>query len=123
MTKNDVGMAFSYRDVDFHFRCNSIPHEFGLSVLYKVNDDWDVAMNGLMAKNGGMQDYTVGAAAKCNIDDRSTFRFKFNTDFQLGMSLQQKFDDRITLSLSCNVDCTNVKAGGHKVGFALEIEG
>lgn len=35
MTKNDVGMAFSYRDVDFHFRCNSIPHEFGLSVVYK----------------------------------------------------------------------------------------
>lgn len=79
-------------------------------------------MNCLMAKNGGMQDYTLGAAAKCNIDERSTFRFKLNTDFQLGMSLQQKFDDRITLSLSCNVDCTNVSAGGHKVGLAQEIE-
>ncbi|XP_076636747.1 uncharacterized protein LOC143349398 [Colletes latitarsis] len=35
MTKNDVGMAFSYQDVGFHLRCTSIPNEFGLSLQYK----------------------------------------------------------------------------------------
>ncbi|KZC05211.1 Voltage-dependent anion-selective channel [Dufourea novaeangliae] len=123
MTKNDLGMAFNFYDVDFHLRCNTIPHEFGLSLLYKVNEDWETAVNGLVSKNGGIQDSTVGAAAKYNIDERSTFRCKFNTDLQLGMSLQQKLDDTVTVSLSCNVDCANVTRGGHKVGFALEIEG
>ncbi|OAD62317.1 Voltage-dependent anion-selective channel protein 1 [Eufriesea mexicana] len=33
---NDVGVAFSYQDVGFHFRCTSIPYEYGLSLLYKV---------------------------------------------------------------------------------------
>ena len=35
MTRNDLGLAFSYQDVGFHFRCTSIPYEYGLSLLYK----------------------------------------------------------------------------------------
>lgn len=35
VTKNDVGLAFGYSDVDFHFRCTHIPCEYGLSVMYK----------------------------------------------------------------------------------------
>ncbi|XP_076276105.1 non-selective voltage-gated ion channel VDAC1-like [Lasioglossum baleicum] len=123
LTKNDMSMAFSYRDVDFHFRCNSMPQECGLSVMYKVNEEWETAINGLMYKNGGSQDYTVGAAAKYIIDDKSTFRCKFNTDLQLGFSLQQQLAEQITAALSFNVDCANVQRGGHKVGLAFQIEG
>ncbi|KOC60325.1 Voltage-dependent anion-selective channel [Habropoda laboriosa] len=123
MTTNDVGLAFNYRDVGFHFRCTSIPHEYGLSLLYRVNSDWDAAVDGILAKNGGIEGYyTLGAGARCNIDERSTFRCKFNTDLQLGMGLQQKLDENITLSLSFNIDCANVTRGGHKVGLAIEIE-
>lgn len=35
MTKNDVGIGYGCTDVDFHLRCTRIPHEYGLSVLYK----------------------------------------------------------------------------------------
>ncbi|XP_017758547.1 PREDICTED: voltage-dependent anion-selective channel protein 1-like [Eufriesea mexicana] len=119
---NDVGVAFSYQDVGFHFRCTSIPYEYGLSLLYKVHQDWDAAINGILARNHGVQYWTLGAAAKYNIDEGSTFRCKFNTDLQLGMSLQQKLDEHVTLSLSFNIDCANVTRGGHKFGLAIEIE-
>ncbi|XP_026674976.1 voltage-dependent anion-selective channel protein 2-like [Ceratina calcarata] len=84
--------------------------------------DWDTAINGILAVNGGVQNWTLGAAAKCNIDDRSALRCKFNTDLQLGMSLQQKLDEHVMLTLSFNVDCGNVLRGGHKVGLAIEIQ-
>ncbi|KAF3424894.1 hypothetical protein E2986_05723 [Frieseomelitta varia] len=122
MTKNDLGLAFSYQDVGFHFRCTSIPYEYGLSLLYKVNPDWDAAINGILARNGGVQQWTLGVAAKCNIDEGSTFRCKFNTDLQLGLSLQQKLDENVMLTLSFNIDCANVTRGGNKVGLALDIE-
>ncbi|CAK9823809.1 Voltage-dependent anion-selective channel [Anthophora retusa] len=122
MTVNDVGLAFNYRDVGFHFRCTSIPYEYGLSLLYKVNADWDAAIDGILVRNGGIQNYTLGAGARCNIDEKSMFRCKFNTDLQLGMSLQQKLDDHIMLTLSFNIDCINVTRGGHKVGLAIDVE-
>lgn len=93
-----------------------------VSVIFQVNSDWDAAINGILARSGGIQKWTLGAAAKCNIDEGSTFRCKFNTDLQLGLSLQQKLDENATLSLSFNIDCANVTRGGHKVGLAFEIE-
>ncbi|KAG7200263.1 hypothetical protein KM043_017732 [Ampulex compressa] len=136
MTKNDVGLAFNYRDVGFHFRCTSIPNEYGLSLLYKdllgcnakrmlwfqVNPDWDAAVNGILARNERIQEWTVGAAAKYKLDSKSTLRFKFNTDLQLGTSLKQKLHDDVTLTLSFNVDCANLTRGGHKIGLALDVE-
>ncbi|XP_034183617.1 non-selective voltage-gated ion channel VDAC2-like [Osmia lignaria lignaria] len=123
MTKNDIGMTYLYHDVGLHFRCVSIPNEYGLSLLYKVNSDWDAAINGILARTGGMQKWTLGTGAKCQIDDRSTFRCKFNTDLQLGMSMQHRLDPHVLLTLSFNVDCSNMTRGGHKVGLALELEG
>lgn len=69
-----------------------------------------------------MQKWTVGAAAKCKIDEKSTLRFKFNTDLQLATSLAQKLSDAVTLILSFNIDCANVTRGGHRVGLALNVE-
>ncbi|XP_076395127.1 non-selective voltage-gated ion channel VDAC1-like [Megachile rotundata] len=123
MTKNDLGLAFNYGDVGIHFQCVSIPHECGLSVLYKVNRDWDVGINGIVAHSGGMKKWTLGTGAKCQMDETSTFRCKFNTDLQLGLSMQHKLDPNVLLTLSFNVDCANVTRGGHKVGLALDITG
>lgn len=91
-------------------------------VIFQVHQDWDAAINGILAKNHGIQYWTLGVAAKCNIDEASTFRCKFNTDLQLGMSLQQKLDEHMTFSLSFNIDCANVMRGGHKFGLAIEID-
>ncbi|KYQ53384.1 Voltage-dependent anion-selective channel protein 2 [Trachymyrmex zeteki] len=122
ITKNDVGVAYSCPDIDLHFRCTCIPHVYGLSVLYKARRDLDIAANGIYAKRGDVQKWTVGAGAKCKIDERSTLRFKFNTDLQLATSLLQKISDGVTLILSFNIDCANVTRGGHRVGLALNVE-
>ncbi|XP_066601873.1 voltage-dependent anion-selective channel-like [Prorops nasuta] len=122
ITKNDFGLAFDCQDVGVHFRCTSIPDEYGLSLLYRVNSMWETAINGVFAKRGVEQRWTVGVAAKQKLDDDSTLRFKINTEFQLGTSLQQKLLPGILLTLSMNVDCTNVPKGGHKVGLALDME-
>ncbi|XP_076181679.1 non-selective voltage-gated ion channel VDAC2-like [Ptiloglossa arizonensis] len=121
IVKNNVEMAFTYRDVDFHFRCISIPSVYGLSLQYKVNSMWDAAIDSILAPHGNPQRWVAGAALKYKIDENSTFRCKFNNDLQLGMSLQQKLDKSVTVFLSCNVDCVNVTRGGHKVGLAVEI--
>ncbi|CAK9811160.1 Voltage-dependent anion-selective channel [Anthophora plagiata] len=91
-------------------------------MIFEVNADWDAAVDGILVRNGGIQNYTLGAGARCKIDEKSMFRCKFNTDLQLGMSLQQKLDDNIMLTLSFNIDCINVTRGGHKVGLAIDIE-
>ncbi|XP_070172292.1 voltage-dependent anion-selective channel protein 2-like [Polyergus mexicanus] len=122
VTKNDVGLVYGCPDVDLHFRCTCIPHEYGLSVWYKVNPDLDVAVNGIFARRGNVQKWTVGAGAKCKIDDSSTLRFKFNTDLQLATSLLQKLNDGVALVLSFNIDCANITRGGHRVGLALNVE-
>jgi len=35
VTKNDIGLVYGCSDVDLHFRCTCIPHEYGLSVWCK----------------------------------------------------------------------------------------
>ncbi|XP_077267913.1 non-selective voltage-gated ion channel VDAC2-like [Temnothorax americanus] len=122
VTKNDVGVAYGCADIDLHLRCTCIPYVYGLSVLYKARPDLDIAANGIYGKRGDVQKWTVGAAAKCKIDERSTLRFKFNTDLQLATSFLQKISDGVTLILSFNIDCANVTRGGHRVGLALNIE-
>nr|XP_012232353.1 PREDICTED: voltage-dependent anion-selective channel protein 2-like [Linepithema humile] len=122
MTTNDVGLVYGCTDVDFHFRCACIPHEYGLSVSYKVKPDLDVAANGIYATQGDVQKWTVGAAAKCKIAEKSILRFKFNTDLQLATSLMQRLYDGVTLILSFNIDCANITRGDHQVGLALNVE-
>ena len=82
----------------------------------------DIAANGIYGKRGNVQKWTIGAGAKCKIDERSTLRFKFNTDLQLATSLLQKISDGVTLILSFNIDCANVTRGGHRVGLALNVD-
>ncbi|KOX80851.1 Voltage-dependent anion-selective channel protein 1 [Melipona quadrifasciata] len=123
MTKNDLGLAFSYQDIyqEENKRSPALAgNNPGLTSV--LNPEWDAAINGILARNGGVQQWTLGAAAKCNIDEGSTFRCKFNTDLQFGLSLQQKLDANVMLTLSFNIDCANVTRGGHKVGLALEIK-
>lgn len=88
-----------------------------------MTEEWDTAINSIVCRNGGgTLQWMVGAGAKWKIDEASTFRCKFNSDLQLGMSLQQKLDDNVMLTLSFNIDCINPLRGGHKVGLAFDIE-
>jgi hypothetical protein len=87
-----------------------------------VSGDVDIAANGVYARNGRTQKWNVGIGGKCNFNDNSTMRFKFNSDLQLAMSLLQKLREGIALTLSFNIDCANIPKGGHQVGLALDLE-
>ncbi|XP_047348449.1 uncharacterized protein LOC124948625 [Vespa velutina] len=122
LTKNDIGVAFGLQDIFFHFRCNSIPREFGCSILYKVNSDWDIAMNGISSNSENWNEWMIGIAAKYILDENSVLRFKINSAMQFGTSLQQKLNESTTVSLSFCLDCMDITKGNHKVGLAIDIE-
>ena len=78
-------------------------------------------MNGIFAKKGSSQMWTLGIAAKYRLNDNLTFRCKIDKDYQIGMSLQQKLNDILNLTLSFNVDSANIQNGGHKAGLSFEL--
>ncbi|XP_033220607.1 voltage-dependent anion-selective channel protein 2-like [Belonocnema kinseyi] len=121
-THNNLGVSFNVKDIGYHFRCTSIPNEYGLSVHRKINNHLDVAINGIFAKRGSSQMWTLGIGAKYLLSEGSTFRFKIDKDMQIGFSLQQRLHDSLNLTLSFNIDCPNVQSGGHKAGLSLELE-
>ena len=79
-------------------------------------------MNGIFAKKGTTQFWTLGIGAKYHLNDNSILRCKFDKDQQIGMSLQQKLHDSLNLTLSFNIDCGNIQSGGHKAGLSLDLE-
>jgi len=56
------------------------------------------------------------------MDSQTALRAKVNNKSQLGFGFEQKIRDGVTLTLSTFIDGKNFKAGGHKVGIALELE-
>ncbi|XP_051164276.1 voltage-dependent anion-selective channel protein 2-like [Leptopilina boulardi] len=121
-TRNDLGLGFAVNDMGFHFRCNSIPTEFGLSVHRKVANNWDVAMNGIFAKKGDSQFWTLGIGAKYELSDGAIFRCKVDKDQQIGISFCQRLLDMLNFTVSCNIDGANLDSGGHKAGISIELE-
>ena len=87
-----------------------------------VNRDWDTAINGILAHRDDRQEWTVGIGTRLKLDETTMLRLKLNKDRQMGTSIQQKIHDFITLTLSFNLDLTNLERGDHKVGLAVDIE-
>lgn len=63
-----------------------------------------------------------GLGARYLLDPCTAIRAKVNNQSQVGLGFEQKIRDGVTLTLSTFVDGKNFKAGGHKVGLALELE-
>lgn len=72
--------------------------------------------------SGRTNNTKIGIGGQYNLDKDITLRAKVNNSSQIGLGYQQKLHERITLSLSTLIDAKNFNAGGHKLGFALEIE-
>lgn len=85
-------------------------------------DNLDVAMNGIFAKKGDSQFWTLGIGAKCELSDGSIIRCKVDKDRQIGISLGQRLRDILNLTVSFNIDCANLDSGGHKAGISVELE-
>lgn len=64
----------------------------------------------------------IGLGGQYNLDKDTTLRAKVNNSSQIGLGYQQKLHESITVTLSTLIDGKNFNAGGHKIGFALEVE-
>ncbi|CAB0037970.1 unnamed protein product [Trichogramma brassicae] len=94
--------------------------EFGGSIHHKIKPDLEGAIN--LAWNSSNNVTQFGLGTKYDLDRDVSVRAKINSQLQIGLGYQQKLHSGVSLTLSANIDGKNFGSGGHKVGFALELE-
>ncbi|XP_012278289.1 voltage-dependent anion-selective channel [Orussus abietinus] len=119
LTKNNFALGFTASDFALH---TSVENgcEFGGSIYHKVKPGLEGAVN--LAWNSSNNVTQFGLGSKYDLDQDSSLRAKVNSQLQVGLGYQQKLCNGITLTLSTNIDGKNFGSGGHKLGFALELE-
>ncbi|XP_037046438.1 voltage-dependent anion-selective channel-like [Bradysia coprophila] len=94
--------------------------EYSGSIFHKVSPSLSTGIQlSWSARNNTTK---IGIAGKYNLDENITLRGKIHNNSLIGLGYQQKLHERITLTLSTLIDAKNFNAGGHKLGFALEVE-
>ncbi|XP_015179524.1 PREDICTED: voltage-dependent anion-selective channel-like [Polistes dominula] len=119
LTKNNFALGFTASDFGFH-TCVDNGREFGASIYHKVKPDLEGAIN--LAWNSSNNVTQFGIGTKYNLDNDASVRAKVNSQLQIGLGYQQKLREGVTLTLSSNIDGKNFSSGGHKIGFALNLE-
>lgn len=119
LTKNNVSFGYAASDFTIHSVVES-GREFSASVYHKVRPGLEGAIN--MSWSSGHTLTQFGIGTKYNLDDDACIRAKVNTQLQIGLAYQQKLRDGVTASLSTNIDGKNFGSGGHKIGFALDLQ-
>lgn len=100
--------------------CSADSQEFSGSIFHNVKPDLSAGVQ--LSYSGRTNNTKIGIAGLYRVDENVTIRAKVNTSSQIGLAYQQKLHERITLGLSTLIDAKNFNSGGHKLGFALEME-
>jgi len=119
LTRNNFSLAYAASDFSLHSNCND-GTEFGGALYQKVNDKLETGVQ--LAWTAGSNATRFGLGARYQLEADTAIRAKINNASQLGLSLQQKLQKGITLTLSSLIDVKNFNQGGHKLGMALELE-
>lgn len=119
ITKNNFALGFTASDFALHTSVDN-GREFNGSIYHKVKPDLEGAIN--LAWNSSNNVTQFGLGAKYNLDEGASVRAKVNSQLQIGLGYQQKLREGVTLTLSTNIDGKNFGSGGHKMGFALDLE-
>merc|ERR1712080_372733 len=119
LARSNFGVGYSTGDFTLHTAVND-GSEFQGAIYQKVKDDLEtgVTLNWVAGSNATK----FGIAAKYCPDKDMTLRAKVNNASQIGMSMQQKVRDGVTLSLSTLVEGKNFNQGGHKIGMGIDFE-
>lgn len=94
--------------------------EYNGSIYHKVSPNLSTGVQ--LSWSARTNTTKIGIAGQYQLDKDITLRGKIHNNSLIGLGYQQKLHDRITLSLSTLIDAKNFNAGGHKLGFALEVE-
>ncbi|XP_012268029.1 voltage-dependent anion-selective channel-like [Athalia rosae] len=119
ISKNNLALGFTASDFAVHTAVND-GREFGGSIYHKVKPGLEGAIN--LAWNSSDNATQFGLGAKYDLDRDASVRAKLNSHLQIGLGYQQKLRDGVTVTLSTNIDGKNFGSGGHKIGFALDLE-
>ncbi|KAL7287959.1 voltage-dependent anion-selective channel-like [Trichogramma pretiosum] len=119
ITKNNFALGFNASDFHLHTSVDN-GREFGGSIHHKIKPDLEGAIN--LAWNSSNNVTQFGLGTKYDLDRDVSVRAKINSQLQIGLGYQQKLHSGVSLTLSANIDGKNFGSGGHKVGFALELE-
>lgn len=119
LTKNNVAIGVTASDFHLHTNVDN-GREFGGSIYHKIKPDLEGGIN--LAWNSTNNATQFGLGAKYDLDSDVTVRAKINSQLQIGLGYQQKLRSGVCLTLSANIDGKNFGSGGHKIGFALELE-
>lgn len=119
LTKNNFVASFRAKDFTLYANMND-GNEIGGSVYQRVNDRLETGVQ--LAWTAGSNQTRLALASKYQLDSQTLVGAKINNLCQVGLSLQQALRPGVKLTLSALFEARNLNAGGHKVGFGLELD-
>lgn len=117
--KNNVAVAYSTEIYELYTRVNG-GREYTASLYHKANDDLETGIQLAWSADSNSTSFEIGT--KCNVAENLVLRAKVDNSSHLGLSLQQKLHEGVTLTMSTQIDAKNFNQGGHKIGMALELK-
>jgi len=119
ITESKFSMGFSTKDFIINTSINE-GRKFSGSIYHKVNPKLETGVQLSWASDNNDTDFAIGS--KYNLDSDSALRVKVNNQSMIGLGYSQKLREGVTMYLSAQIDGKNFNDGGHKIGFALELE-
>jgi len=120
ITKNNFAIGYNCGDFQLHTSVDN-GEVFNGSLYHRVSSRLETGIQ-LAWTAGKENSASFAMGTKYLMDSQTALRAKVNNKSQLGFGFEQKIRDGVTLTLSTFIDGKNFKAGGHKVGIALELE-
>jgi hypothetical protein len=114
VTNNSVALGMQQGSINTVVK-SALKNDATVTVFNKINADQHL---GVQAKYGDKM--SLGFAMKCNSCPGVTAQYKLDNNGHLGVSYASKLA-ACDMTLSANVDLTNLNAGGHKVGANLKF--
>ncbi|CAF1562632.1 unnamed protein product [Rotaria magnacalcarata] len=119
LTKNNFAVGFKAKDFTLFANMND-GNEVGGSVYQRINDQLETGVQ--LAWTAGSNQTRFALASKYQLDSQTLVSAKVNNICQVGLSFQQLLRPGVKLTLSALFEAKNLNAGGHKVGFGLELD-
>lgn len=94
----------------------------GMSYFYKVNNDWDVAMDIAYDLKPSAGDTKLRVGSQWKQSDDTTWKARMDTTGQLAIAISQKYSDNVAFTLGTSFETTAMdKQGSNKFGWTLNI--
>ncbi|KAL1115744.1 hypothetical protein AAG570_006034 [Ranatra chinensis] len=119
LTENKFAMGFVAKDFILHTNIDN-GSKFGGSLYHRVNNKLETGVQ--LSWMADTNETTLGIGCKYNLDPDAALRLKVDNKSVIGLGYSQRLRDGVTMYLSTQVNGKDFNAGGHKVGFCLELE-